>query len=66
MLYTLSVFVTSPDKWLGLYDWRGLTELEVSVMIPLLELTPLINDLLLVVVGGWNLLCVSVEYATYS
>ena len=31
MLYTLSVFVTSPDKWLGLYDWRGLTELEVSV-----------------------------------
>ena len=32
MLYTLSVFVTSPDKWLGLYDWRGLTELEVSVI----------------------------------
>jgi hypothetical protein len=32
MLYTLSVFVTGPDKWLGLYDWRGLTELEVNVI----------------------------------
>lgn len=40
MLYTLSVFVTSPDKWLGLYDWRGLTELEVSVITPVVPLSP--------------------------
>jgi hypothetical protein len=34
-LYTLSVFVTSPARWLEKYDWRPLTELETAVLLPL-------------------------------
>ena len=33
-LYTLSVFVTSPARWLEKYDWRPLTELETAVPPP--------------------------------
>ena len=34
MLYTLSVFVTCPQRWLERFEWRGLTELEVGVCSP--------------------------------
>jgi hypothetical protein len=34
MLYTLSVFVTCPQRWLERFEWRGLTELEVGVCLP--------------------------------
>jgi hypothetical protein len=34
-LYTLSVFVTSPARWLQKYDWRPLTDLETAVPLPL-------------------------------
>jgi len=34
MLYTLSVFVTCPQRWLERFEWRELTELEVGVCAP--------------------------------
>jgi hypothetical protein len=30
-LYTLSVFVTSPQRWIEKWEWRPLTELEIAV-----------------------------------
>lgn len=34
-LYTLSVFVTAPQRWLEKYEWRPLTELEIAVYPPI-------------------------------
>jgi hypothetical protein len=31
LLYTLSVFISAPERWLIKYDWRCLTELELTV-----------------------------------
>ena len=33
-LYTLSVFVTVPQRWLEKYEWRPLTDLEIAVSPP--------------------------------
>ena len=33
-LYTLSVFITVPQRWLEKYEWRSLTELEIAVTCP--------------------------------
>jgi hypothetical protein len=33
-LYTLSVFLTVPQRWLEKYEWRPLTELEIAVTCP--------------------------------
>jgi hypothetical protein len=35
MLYTLSVFITAPQRWIAKWEWRPLTELEIAVRIPL-------------------------------
>jgi hypothetical protein len=32
MLYTLSLFVTEVDRWVGLYEWRTLTDMENCAM----------------------------------
>ena len=32
-LYTLSVFVTCPARWLEKYDWRPLSQLEIAVYL---------------------------------
>lgn len=29
MLYTLSLFVLEVERWVGLYEWRSLTPLEI-------------------------------------
>lgn len=31
-LYTLSVFVTAPQRWIDKWEWRPLTELEIAVV----------------------------------
>ena len=33
-LYTLSVFLTVPQRWLDKYEWRPLTDLEIAVICP--------------------------------
>jgi hypothetical protein len=32
LLYTLSLFVTEVDRWVGLYEWRTLTDMENCAM----------------------------------
>jgi hypothetical protein len=32
MLYTLSLFVLEVERWVGLYEWRSLTPLEICAM----------------------------------
>jgi hypothetical protein len=32
MLYTLSLFILEVDRWVGMYEWRSLTPLEVCAM----------------------------------
>jgi hypothetical protein len=32
MMYTLSLFVTEVDRWVGLYEWRTLTDMENCAM----------------------------------
>jgi hypothetical protein len=32
LLYTLSLFVLEVERWVGLYEWRSLTSLEVCAM----------------------------------
>jgi hypothetical protein len=32
MLYTLSLFVLEVKRWVGLYEWRSLTPLEICAM----------------------------------
>jgi len=31
LLYTLSVYVSEPERWIRKYDWRSMTELEFTV-----------------------------------
>ena len=37
MLYTLSVFVVTPQRWIEKYEWRPLTDLELAVTAPRLR-----------------------------
>jgi hypothetical protein len=32
MLYTLSLFVLEVEKWIGLYEWRSLTPMEICAL----------------------------------
>jgi len=34
MLYTLSVFIVTPRRWIEKYEWRPLTDLELAVTAP--------------------------------
>ena len=34
MLYTLSVFIVTPQRWIEKYEWRPLTDLELAVTPP--------------------------------
>jgi len=32
LLYTLALFVLEVDKWIGLYEWRPLTPMEICAL----------------------------------
>lgn len=32
MLYTLALFLLEPERWIRLYEWRDLTEMEIAGM----------------------------------
>jgi hypothetical protein len=44
-LYTLSVFVVTPQRWIEKYEWRPLTELEIAVnaLIPCLNFSGILT-----------------------
>jgi hypothetical protein len=32
MLFTLSLFITEVERWVGLYEWRNLSPMEICAM----------------------------------
>jgi hypothetical protein len=37
MLYTLSVFITEPIRWINDYEWRPMTDMEVCATSTMCE-----------------------------